>query len=207
MKTITIILSLLLVGKMLAQQGNYEQAMNSSIELWQEGKINEASSQFERIAAAEKDNWLPDYYLALVNATSAFQMKDPAKLEATLAKAQTAVNNATTKAGDNAEILVLQAMIHTVRIAYDPMTKGQELSPKVMEIYAKAQKLEPENPRVILSKAQFEMGSARFFNRDIKPYCAEIKRALPLFDAHVEREMFYPSWGKNDAEETLSSCL
>lgn len=206
MKTIIILLTLFLTEEMMAQQGNYEQAMNSSLQLWQEGDINEASSRFERIAAAEKENWLPDYYVALVNTTAAFQIEDAAKKEATLAKAQSAVNNATTKAGENAELLVLQAMIHTVRIAHDPMTKGQELSPKVMELYAKAQKMEPDNPRVILSKAQFEIGSARFFNSDIKPICAEIERALSLFHASPEREGFYPSWGKKDAEKALATC-
>ena len=53
---------------------------------------------------------------------------------------------------NNAELLVIQAMIHTAWIAFDPMTNGQKLSGTVMELYGKAQAIAPENPRVVFKR-------------------------------------------------------
>jgi hypothetical protein len=47
-------------------QTAYEKGMQSAMGLWSQGKNSEAIAMFERIAAAEKDNWLPNYYVALV---------------------------------------------------------------------------------------------------------------------------------------------
>jgi hypothetical protein len=53
-------------------QTAYEKGMQSAMGLWSQGKNSEAVAMFERIAAAEKDNWLPNYYVALVSTTTAF---------------------------------------------------------------------------------------------------------------------------------------
>ena len=86
------------------------------------------------------------------------------------------------------------------------MSNGQSLSPKVMQLYGKAEKLAPENPRVVLSKAQFEMGSARFFGSDVQPICAQLARSIDLFDNFKPESQFHPRWGKGQAEEMLESC-
>jgi len=52
----------------------------------------EASDLFERIASAEKSNWLPNYYVALVNTTTAFGTKDKDKVNLLLSKAQKALD-------------------------------------------------------------------------------------------------------------------
>jgi hypothetical protein len=60
---------------------------------------------------------------------------------------------------NNAELLVVQAMIHTAWIAFDPMTNGQKLSGTVMHyMAAMLQKI-----KSIYNKAEFEIGSAKFW--------------------------------------------
>ncbi|WP_321540779.1 hypothetical protein [Flavobacterium piscinae] len=49
-------------------------------------KNTEASAMFERIASAEKESWLPNYYVALVNTTTAFATKDKEQMNALLSK-------------------------------------------------------------------------------------------------------------------------
>ena len=46
-----------------ATPGLYEQGMGKAFGLWKENKSTEASDLFERIAAAEPNNWLPNYYV------------------------------------------------------------------------------------------------------------------------------------------------
>ena len=71
----------------LFAQSNYEKGMRKAFDLWGSGKNVEASNLFERIATAEKDNWLPSFYGAQVLIFSAFNEKDKEKLTATLNKA------------------------------------------------------------------------------------------------------------------------
>lgn len=195
-----------LVSSLIYDQGNYDQGMTKALQLWEEGRSTEASALFERIASAEKDKWLPNYYVALVNTTSAFRTKDGKELEGLLTKAQKALDTELNKDPENAELLVLQAMIHTARIAYDPINNGATLSGPVMQLYSKAEAISPNNPRVVLSKAQFEMGSARFFKSDTTPICARIEKSIVLFDNFKPESPFHPKWGKDQAEQALKDC-
>src|SRR6478672_1300206 len=61
-KSITIIV--LFVTAMLSAQGKFEEGMGKAFQLWKDGKADEASAMFERIASAEKNSWLPNYYVA-----------------------------------------------------------------------------------------------------------------------------------------------
>lgn len=196
----------LFIFSLAGAQSQYETGMKKAFTLWGEGKSTEAAAMFERIAAAEKTNWLPNYYVALVNTTDAFQTQDKEKISALLTKAQTALDNADIISPDNSEILVLQALIQTAWIVYDPMTNGMKLSSKVNELYAKAIKLNPKNPRAVFGKAEFEIGGAKYFGTDTTPMCAEVERSIALFDAFKPETEFHPNWGKERAVETLKEC-
>ncbi|WBL21021.1 hypothetical protein [Zunongwangia sp. HRR-M8] len=204
MKTL-IILLLVTAAEVISAQ-KYQEAMQKGMQNWQEGNIESASALFERIASAEKENWLPDYYLGLVNITEAFNTKDKKKVEAQLKKAEGALQSALLKTEENAELLVLEALIYTVKITQNPMTNGQKYMPKINEIYAKAEKLEPNNPRVKFEKAQFAMGSAKFFGNDLEPICKDIEASILLFEEFENDTPFYPNWGKDQAIKALESC-
>ena len=201
-----IIIIVLFVTSQLFSQGQYEQGMGKAFALWGEGKNTESSDLFERIASAEKENWLPNYYVALVNTTIAFKTKDKDQIDALLTKAQIALDVELNKDSNNAELLVMQAMIHTAWITFDPMTNGMKLSGKVMELYGKAEAIAPNNPRVVFSKAEFEMGSAQFFGTDTKSICAQIEKSIELFATFKPQNVFSPKWGAERAKEVAKAC-
>jgi len=196
----------LLVVVIISAQGQFEQGMGKAFQLWGEGKNTEASALFERIAAAEPNTWLPNYYVALVNTTAAFGTKDKEKMDLLLTKAQNSLDVELIKNPNNAELLVIQAMIHTAWITFDPMTNGQKLSGTVMELYSKAQVIAPENPRAVFGKAEFEIGAAQFWGTDTKPMCAQIKKAIGLFATFKPETPFSPKWGLDRAEAALKNC-
>ena len=196
----------LFICGILSAQSQYETGMKKAFTLWGEDKPAEASALFERIASVEKTNWLPGYYVALVNTTEAFKAKDRENIAALLAKAQTAQDNAVALSPDNPELLVMQAMIHTAWIVYDPMNNGMKLSGKVNELYNKALEINPNNPRAVFGKAEFSLGSAKYFGNDTKPICAEVERAVRLFANFKPETPFGPDWGKERAEQTLKEC-
>ncbi|MCK0109254.1 hypothetical protein MWU58_08115 [Flavobacteriaceae bacterium S0825] len=200
-----LLIALTLISTIGVAQSNYEKGMNKAFELWGTNPV-EASNLFERIAAAEKDNWLPPYYAAQVLIIQGFEIKDKDKLDSQLKKAQGLINDATAISKGNPEIIILQALLHTVWVAYDGATYGMTLAPKVAALYEQAAKIDPNNPRVILNKAEWGMGSARFFGQDTTPFCKDIERALELFANFKPETPFHPNWGKERAEEVLASC-
>lgn len=203
-----IFTSVIVLSAFFAQaQTQFEQGMNKAFDLWKTGNSTEASAMFERIASVEKNNWLPNYYVAMVNTTTAFQsLGDKQKVTALLDKAQETLDIEFAKDPNNAEILVLQALIHTAWIASDPMTNGMKLSGKVMELYAKAEKIAPNNPRVIFGKAEFEIGGARYFKQDTSAMCAQIDKAITLFSTFKPETAFHPNWGLDRALDAQKEC-
>ena len=201
-----ILLTLLFISTMAIAQDKYTAGMQKAFQFWGEGQISEASNLFERISSAELDNWLPAYYASQVNTVASFGEKDKDKLTRQLEKAQELVDIAKAISPNNPEILVQQALIHTAWVAYDGATYGMTLSGKVAALYQKALQLAPTNPRVVFSKAEWDMGSAKFFGQDIAPYCKDVEHALELFANFKPASAFHPNWGKERAEEIVKNC-
>lgn len=206
MKTFIVTVALFIVGLFANAQSQYETGMDKALGLWKEGKSTEASALFERIAAVETTNWLPAYYVSLVNITDSFNPKNKENATALINKAQNFLDKANEVSKDNPELLIMQAMINTAWIVQDPMTNGMKYSQPTMELYDKAQKLDPNNPRAVFCKAEFEIGGAKFWGTDITPMCEQVQKSIELFNAEKPTIKYAPSWGKDRAEATLLSC-
>jgi len=202
-----LILSIALLGATLVNaQDRYSKGMEKAFELWQNQKATEASNMFERIATAEPGKWLPYYYVSQINTVISFGEKDEEKLSKQLERAKEFLDVAKAISPNNPELLVQEALINTAWIAFDGATYGMTLSQKNAQLYQKAMELAPNNPRVVFSKAEWDMGSARYFGKDTTPYCEDVERALELFATFKSETPFYPSWGKERAEEVLANC-
>lgn len=187
-----------------AQQ--YEQGMGKALEFWKEGKSIDALALLERIALTEKDNWLPNYYIALISTNEAFNPSNKDKINALLTKADDVLALELKKNPNNVELLLLQAMSKTALLASDPMTYGMTLSPKIAGIYARVSVIAPENPRVVFSKAEFEMGLAKWTGADVKKLCDDVEKSIGLFATFKNETPFYPRWGLDRAQANLKNC-
>jgi len=203
-KIITIIA--LFVASLVSAQIQFEQGMGKALQTWKEGRPLEAVAQLERIASVEKTNWLPNYYIALINTTQAFGEQDKTKMLSLIESAQKAQDVCNDLTIDNPEVLVMQSMIHTASIVYDPTTNGQKLSGDVIYILNKAYKIAPKNPRVVFQKASFEIGMAQYFGQDTKPMCAQIEKAIELFATFKPETALHPNWGLDRAQEAIKAC-
>tara|TARA_R110001632_G_scaffold43376_1_gene109896 strand:- start:52638 stop:53261 length:624 start_codon:yes stop_codon:yes gene_type:complete len=187
-------------------QTSYEKGMGKAMELWQQGKLTEAGNVFERISKAEKQNWLPSFYAGYVTVLSSFNVKDETTLKSKLEKAESFLNEAAKISPNNPEIMIAKALHNTAYIAFDGQKYGMTLSGRNAAIYAKAIELAPKNPRVLLGKAEWDMGAARFFGKSMEPYCNDVAKALELFKTEKITTPYAPSWGKERAEEVLKNC-
>jgi len=207
MTKIFTIISVFICSLLSAQgQAKFEQGMGKALGTWKQGNATEAVAQFERIASVEKANWLPNYYVAFVNTIEAFKTQDKEKVPALLDRAQTAIDEASIISPNNAEIMVVQALVYTAWIMQDPMTNGMKYSSKAMEQYYKAQAIAPNNPRVVFSKTEFEIGGAQWTGADVKQLCKEVERSIGLFATFKPETPFHPNWGLERAQETLKTC-
>jgi uncharacterized membrane protein len=203
-KIITVIT--LFICSLLSAQTQFEQGMGKAFGLWKEGKNAEASAMFERIAAAEKTSYLPNYYVALINTTSSFNEKDKTKIDLLLTKAQDALDIEFIKDQNNAELYALQALIYTAWVVADPMTNGMKYSAKVMEAYAKGKAIDPNNPRIVFGEADYQIGGAKWSGVDTKPLCAQVDKAVELFATFKPATPFSPKWGLDRALEAQKNC-
>lgn len=201
-----IIIAVLFVTSIVTAQSNYQKGMQQAFQLWKQNKPIEASNLFVRISKAETDNWLPSYYAAQINITKSFVEKDKNKLTTQLNLAQELLDVATSISKDNPEIMVLQALLYTVWVAYDGRTYGMKYSGKITEIYSRVLVMEPNNPRIVYNKAQWDIGSARFFGNETSPFCKDLEKSIELFAKFVPKSPFHPNWGKDQAEQAVKKC-
>ena len=203
-KVLFIIVIFIATG--ISAQTKYQQGMQKAFGLWEQGKMTEASQLFERISKAEPKNWLPAYYAATVEIIGSFGLKDEGELTNRLTKAQELLDVAKSISENNPEIIITQAFLNLGYIAFDGQKYGMTLSGKNNMLYAKALQIAPKNPRVILGKAEWEMGAAKFFGKSTAPYCNAIQQAIQLGKAEKVTQEFYPQFQVKRAEQVLKQC-
>ena len=187
-------------------QNNFEKGMQKAFALWKAEKTDEAQNLFERIANAEKDQWLPHYYIAQINSLKSWNVKDETVLKAQLDKAQEHLNMAMALSPNNPEILIMQAQVYTNWVAFDGRTYGMKYAAKVSELYAKAKSIAPHNPRAVFCSSDWGMGSARYFGQDTAPFCDAIAASVKLFDTFEPESLLHPNWGKERAVKVSDNC-
>ena len=207
MEKLILILSLaLFTASVVKSQSQYETGMQKAFGLWEEGKSNEAVAMFERIAQAEKDNWVPVYHAANVLIASQFQVEDTETKNAMLEKAKEIIAEAHKRDPNNSEITTLEGLLYTGYVAMDPGTYGMKYSGKIMQLHGTAIALDPENPRAHANQIEYEMGSAKFFGNDLAPYCERMKEIIPKFENQKSDVPFAPTYGIERAKQVAESC-
>lgn len=201
-----IVIAVLFVTKTLTAQTNYDDGMQNALELLQDHKWNEAEQIFEQLTVSDPDAWLPNYYMAQINSLKTWNEKDPEKVSAQLEKAQNYIDKAMAIEKGNADILAMQALILINWVAFDGMTYGMEYSAQISYLYDMAYNLESSNPMVVLGRAEWNMGTARFFGQDTKPFCKDIEKAIKLFANFKPESPFHPNWGLERAQQMANSC-
>lgn len=206
----------LVMSALFAQSEKYVKAMQERIAaidtLRNADGLKDLSASFERIAEAEKTQWLPYYYAALaqVNAgnvifvgnqgnTNALQ-----KLDALAEKAEALLSKAEALSRDNSEIFAVKKMAASLRMMVDPMNRYMQYGPQAQQALEAAKKLNPENPRVYLLEAQ-----DKFFTPE--QYGGSKAEAKRLFEEALKKYASFkpvtaldPDWGRGTAQYFLS---
>ena len=161
--------------------------------------LQKIANQFERIASAEKTEWLPAYYNALCNvqlASKSMESGEPEKIEAFVDKAQTALDQCIALAPEESEVFALQGFIYISRIWSDPMNGGAKFSPMAHQALGKAIALDNKNPRAYALRAQLVFYTPEFWGGGPKNAHKDLVAAESLFKSFEKTSAIHPNWGE-----------
>ncbi len=192
-----------------SQSDKYQKAMEKALIQFDSAhttdQLNNSAAMFERIADAEKTQWLPYYYASLAHIRKGFT---DAKLNKDDVANQAEVLTAKAEAIEpkNAEIYLLKNMAATLHMLVDPMSRYQQYGGEATKALVIAEQIDPTNPRVYFLKAQNVFGTPSQFG-------GGKERAKPIFETSVAMYKTYkpasnlhPTWGQKDAVEMLLKC-
>ena len=199
-------IALLIVG-VLSAQSKSSVELKEAVDLFNQHKNTEAKVLFQKTFDSGNTNWLSYYYLSLMNATEALNNRnDLEKMKSLLDEAQMYQDKVNETEPNNAEVLLVQALINTGWVVYNPLANGMQMTKDIEYMYQKALLLAPNNPRVILQKASYNIGKAKYFGQDISPYCDELAKSIELFTTFKPESDLHPNWGLDRAKEMYSNC-
>lgn len=207
MKKILLVLFTFIAVYTYSQSEKYQAAMGATLQEYGAAKDAAAliavESKFERIGDAEKTQWLPYYYAALIKAQMSFgKMGDPDKLAdeaAVLIDKAKAIES-------NCETLVLEAMIATAKMVVNPQARYMEYGPKSTELLEKAKAADTTNPRPYVFQAQTLRNTPEAFGGGCANAKPVAQKALQLFETFKPAIPLNPNWGKDQVEKIVGEC-
>jgi hypothetical protein len=194
-----------------SQSDKYVGAMQKTLTLFDSAKTVEdfttVANSFERIGDAEKTQWLPYYYAALVVSTSGWMPavtdKD-ANAGRILAFCDKADALATSDA-DKSEILTLRNMAATQQMMVDPPNRWMSYGQMASQMIDKGIQINPNNPRL------YYLRGMSLFNTP-EQFGGGKEKAKPVFEKAAELyklekpSQFYPHWGQKENENMVAQC-
>lgn len=164
------------------------------------------SNYFERLSAAEPQQWLPAYYSAYLQIISAFNSADPVQKEAILQKAQNEIAKALKIAPEESELHTLQGMLYQAYIGIDPARYGQEYSGKAAACFNDAQAYDTSNPRPVYLQALSVFNTPKQYGGGLEAACPVFGMAAELFKKFQPKGSIYPNWGAEDCQTYINNC-
>jgi hypothetical protein len=200
-KIMSLSIAVLFTAISFAQSDRYVNAMKANIRqldsAMAKGNMGELANNFERIAAAEKTEWLPYYYAAYATVMQAFLEQDKSKTDAIANKAEELINKAEAIAGkENSETLVIKSMIASAHLMVDPQTRWQQYGEISSSNINKAKALDPKNPRPVYLEGQAKFYTPESFGGGKAPARELLQKAMQMFDSFQPASDIHPSWGK-----------
>jgi hypothetical protein len=216
-KTIFILSAILVASFSFAQMPDkFVKAMEAKIALIDsthtvEGYTDLANA-FERIADAEKNQWLAYYYAAYCNASAGtiagaggdMMAAKADKTDPYADKADKQIKKAEELAKNNSEIFIVKKMIATLRMLGDPMNRYMTYGPEAQAMLDEAKKLNSENPRVYILEGQDKYFTPEQFGGSKEEAKVLFEKAQKLYETFKPETSIHPNWGKSQVAYFLS---
>jgi len=206
-----VILSILCIASAAtvchAQSDKYEAAMKKNLAqfdtIQNPQSYLDLEASFERIANAEKTQWLPYYYAGLCETLYGFRDQKADK--------DAIGNKALELAGKadaiqkNDETQAVYYMAYIVQMLVDPQNRYMTYGANASKALAEGLQINPNNPRLYLLKGQGLLNTPEFVGGGKTVAKPILEKALALFETDKPQPL-YPKWGKDQATQALEKC-
>jgi hypothetical protein len=206
MKQVLMMLTLFTTGiTVFAQSDKYVGAMQPRVAQVDTTRdpaaLKDLSAAFERIADAEKNQWLPYYYAALTQINAGYMSMmsgapSAAVIDPLADKAESLLNKSEALSKDNSEIYLVKKMIATLRMTADPMNRYMTYGPVAQEALETAKKLNAENPRVYLLQGQDSYYTPEQYGGSKEKAKELFNEASKKFETFKPASDLDPNWGR-----------
>lgn len=208
-KLLTLIVAMIAMNA-FAQKSKFELALKSNVDMMDTATTVETwqtiTNNVERMAAAEKKEWLAQYYAGYANLLLGLRQADNQSKDSYYDRALSYVDKADSLQPDNSEIYALRGFALSMKIGVDPMNRGMTLGPQSGIYISKAKELDPTNPRPWMLQGQSAMYTP-------EQYGGGKAKALPLLETAVEKYKNFklenpvmPHWGEKRTKDVLEQC-
>ena len=215
-KTIFILTAVLTANILFAQMSDkFVKAMATNV-----ARIDSAKSvqdwvditaAFERIAEAEKNQWLPYYYVALGNVMSGTMSlgdnlygNNTDKTDPKADAAEKALNKAISLSKETSETWVIKKMIISLRMLGDVMSRAMSAMPEATAALDNAKKLDANNPRIYILEGQDKYFTPEQYGGSKDEAKVLFEKAQKLFETFKPESTMHPNWGKGSVNYFLS---
>lgn len=193
-----------------SQSEKYNGAMTSNIATLDttssaDGFLDVAGS-FERIAEAEKTQWLPFYYASYSQILSGLFSNDPAKFDAVADKSEQLLKKAEALQANNSEISVLKSLIALLHMLSDPQTRWQQYGPQISEALEEAKKQDSTNPRPYFVQGQNLKNTPVQFGGGCTSAKPILEEAATKYASFKPASPLHPNWGLTQLKKILEEC-
>lgn len=171
-----------------------------------QASFQKLANTFERIASAEKKEWLPLYYAADCYILIGYMEKDNQKMDDYFTKAQVLTDRADSLSPKNSEIYTMRSWVLSAMIGVNPMIRGAKLGPESGMWLEKAIELDKTNPRPYYMKGQSAMYTPAMWGGGKDKAIVQFEKALVLFKTFKPASSIAPNWGEKQTKESLAEC-
>jgi len=214
MKKYLLSFALAFVSLTAFAQTDYEKVMTEKVARIETAKTAEdfqaLANDFHRIAGKDENNWLPFYYAALANIQKGRVLMQQGKtqdLDFIAGQAEKYIGAASHVAPtDNAELHLLSKMAYSLKMMVNPQQRYMTDGTKATEELKKAEKLDPNNPRIALIKAEDVYFMPEQYGGSKVKGMEMFKDALNKFKSYTPKTALDPNWGKSEAEYFVSQA-
>jgi len=168
-------------------------------------QLQNLANNFERIASAEKSEWLPSYYVAYCYVNMTYSTKGD-QIDTYCDKAEKFLSIADSIHPENSEIYTLKAQIAAARIGVNPMSRGQKYGTISGEFREKAKKLDQSNPRPYYLEGTGFFYTPPMFGGGKDKAKPLFQKAAEMYETFKPESTFAPNWGKNSTLYLLKEC-
>jgi hypothetical protein len=194
-----------------AQSEKYLAAMGKNLGMMESSFKSNAdlltlANSFERIATAEKTQWLPYYYAAFCQVNVGFREEDKDKIDAIADKANALIMIADSLSPNNSEISCIKSMVATCHMMVNPMQRWQQYGMASSNNIATAIKQNPDNPRPYYLRGQSLKYTPENFGGGCKNALPVLEESLAKYNAFKPENELAPNWGKAQLEQVIKEC-